>query len=411
MTIGEFGQLTRLSPKALRIYDRMGLLEPATVEHNGYRWYEEAQVRTGRLIALLRAAGLSLAEIGSVLDELRGSGERAAQRLERLLADKDRRHRSRRVLIRHVKATLREGEEPMFTIKTRRVPARRVMSIQRRLHAYQTDAFAGEARAVFGEHLRGSDPTGPFTLIFHGPVSDESDGPIEAVLGCPDHIQPTDVVGVRTEPAHDEAYTTLTKAQWEYPAILAAYDAVACSPEVKQRPGSGLSCREVYLAEPDEIDEHELICDVAWPLSDEARETAMEQKHLSVVERPEIPVMFKSCGDQQDAITRAWAELEHAVGSLRGRRFYGVFDPKSSEYWACAEVRDDDDPAVLGLERGTIAGGRYARLRLTGEPPAVYAEILPASKRLAEIPDADPEAPSVELYRRRDVIDLLQPLR
>jgi len=49
------------------------------------------------------------------------------------------------------------------------------------------------------------------------------------VLGCPDDVQPTDLIGIRTEPAHDEVYTTITKAQWAYPAILAAYDAVACS--------------------------------------------------------------------------------------------------------------------------------------------------------------------------------------
>jgi hypothetical protein len=137
---------------------------------------------------------------------------------------------------------------------------------------------------------------------------------------------------------------------------------------------------------------------------------ATEQPH-PVVERAEIAVMFKSCSDQQDAITRTWAELEDAVGALRGRKFYGVFDPRSSEYRACVEVREGDDPAALGLEAGTIAGGRYARVRLTGEPPALYAEILPAAERLAELPDADPEAPSVEFYRRRDVIDLLQPLR
>jgi hypothetical protein len=130
-----------------------------------------------------------------------------------------------------------------------------------------------------------------------------------------------------------------------------------------------------------------------------------------VVERAEVAVMFKACGDQQDAITRTWAELEDAVGSLRGRKFYGVFDPRSSEYRACVEVREGDDAATFGLERGTIAGGRYARLRLTGEPPTLYTQIAPAAERLAMRPDADPEAPSVEFYRRRDVIDLLQPLR
>jgi len=40
----------------------------------------------------------------------------------------------------------------------------------------------------------------------------------------------------------------------------------------------------------------------------------------------------------------------------------------------------------------------------------VYARILPAAKRLAQRPDANRQAPSIDFYRRRDVIDLLQPL-
>jgi hypothetical protein len=68
--------------------------------------------------------------------------------------------------------------------------------------------------------------------------------------------------------ADDEAYTTITKAQWAYPAILAAYDSVACSAPVRARPGSRLSCREVYLAEPHAIGEDDPICDVAFPLAD-----------------------------------------------------------------------------------------------------------------------------------------------
>jgi hypothetical protein len=50
------------------------------------------------------------------------------------------------------------------------------------------------------------------------------------------------------------------------PAILAAYDAVASSPAVTARPGGLLSCREVYHAEPDEIDDDQLTCDIAYPL-------------------------------------------------------------------------------------------------------------------------------------------------
>jgi DNA-binding transcriptional MerR regulator len=268
ISIGEFARRARLTPRALRIYDRIGLLRPVlTDKGTGYRRYGVAQVRIGQLISLLRSAGLGLADIELVLrDATVGSGL-AVDRLDALLSELDRRHANRKLLIRHVQATLREGGDPMFRIETRHVPACRVMSIQRRLHALEIDSFTREAKAAFTQHLAGAEPTGPFMLIFHGVADEESDGPIEAVLYCPDDVQPTEVIGIRTEPEHDEAYTTITNAQGAYPAILAAYDAVACSAEVTNRPGSGLSCREVYLAEPEAIGQDEAVCDVAFPLA------------------------------------------------------------------------------------------------------------------------------------------------
>jgi DNA-binding transcriptional MerR regulator len=267
MSIGEFARRTRLTAKALRIYDRTGLLRPVAIDDaSGYRRYGGGQVRTGQLIGLLRGAGLSLAQIGLILEDLGVDTDLAITRLERLLADIDRRHSDRKLLIRHIQTTLQGGDNSMFEIATRHVPSRRVMSVQRRLHQPEIDGFVREVRTAFAEHLDGVESTGPFTLIFHGVVDAESDGPLEAVLGCPDDVQPSDVIGIHTEPAHDEAYTTITKAQWAYPAILAAYDAVACSPQVTSRPGPRLSCREVYHAEPRAIAEDEIICDIAFPL-------------------------------------------------------------------------------------------------------------------------------------------------
>jgi predicted transcriptional regulator YdeE len=130
----------------------------------------------------------------------------------------------------------------------------------------------------------------------------------------------------------------------------------------------------------------------------------------SVVERGEVPVMFKLVADDQASITQGWAEVEEAVGSLRGRKFYGVVDKARGEYRVCAHMREDDDPAELGLEVGSIPGGRYARVRLNGEPPAVYELIAPTFEKLAARPDRDPSRPEIEFYRRRDVIDLLLPV-
>ena len=66
--IGEFARRVRLTHKALRLYDRIGLLRPVlTNEATGYRRYDVTQVRTGQLISLLRGAGLGLADVECVL--------------------------------------------------------------------------------------------------------------------------------------------------------------------------------------------------------------------------------------------------------------------------------------------------------------------------------------------------------
>jgi DNA-binding transcriptional MerR regulator len=265
---GEFSRRTGLSLKALRIYDELGLLKPATVAPGtGRRGYAAAQIRPARLIGMLRGAGLSLTGIGPVLDDLaRADPDGAATRLDRHLAALEQSHTSRRLLISQLKAIMREEDPAMFPIQTRHVPAQQVMSIQRRLRAPGTDPFVREARAAFAAHLNGRAPAGPFILIFHGVVDHESDGPLEAVLGCPPGTGPTDLIGIRTEPAHDEAFTAIIRTQWDFPAILAAYDAVACSPAVTGRPRSSLSCREVYWADPATVGPDEKVCDIAFPL-------------------------------------------------------------------------------------------------------------------------------------------------
>ncbi|WFE60779.1 MerR family transcriptional regulator [Micromonospora sp. WMMD712] len=67
LTIGGFARAARLTPKALRLYDKLGLLRPAAVDpESGYRLYEPAQLERARLIASLRRIGMPLAEIGAV---------------------------------------------------------------------------------------------------------------------------------------------------------------------------------------------------------------------------------------------------------------------------------------------------------------------------------------------------------
>ncbi|MCX4507453.1 MerR family transcriptional regulator [Streptomyces anulatus] len=68
VTIGEFARLSRLSAKALRRYDELGLLRPALVDPvNGYRYYDPAQVEGARLVAWLRRIGMPLSRIGRIV--------------------------------------------------------------------------------------------------------------------------------------------------------------------------------------------------------------------------------------------------------------------------------------------------------------------------------------------------------
>jgi DNA-binding transcriptional MerR regulator len=60
----EFSAVTGLSVKALRLYDERGLLVPARADRvTGYRRYAEDQIATAGRIALLRRAGIGLADI------------------------------------------------------------------------------------------------------------------------------------------------------------------------------------------------------------------------------------------------------------------------------------------------------------------------------------------------------------
>jgi PPM family protein phosphatase len=69
LNIGAFARASRLSPKALRLYDELGLLRPAHVDPvNGYRRYEPAQLERARLVAWLRRLGMPLARIKRVCD-------------------------------------------------------------------------------------------------------------------------------------------------------------------------------------------------------------------------------------------------------------------------------------------------------------------------------------------------------
>jgi DNA-binding transcriptional MerR regulator len=70
LTIGDFARLGQVSPRMLRHYDDIGLLQPARVDpQTGYRHYDVTQLRQLHRLLALRDLGFTLEQVRSVLDD------------------------------------------------------------------------------------------------------------------------------------------------------------------------------------------------------------------------------------------------------------------------------------------------------------------------------------------------------
>ncbi|HEX6702899.1 MAG TPA: MerR family transcriptional regulator [Gaiellaceae bacterium] len=246
--IGRFAQAARLSQKALRLYDENGLLPPQRIdEDSGYRFYSWRQLRLARRIALLREAGMPLAEIRRLLDDPRPELIDAYR--ARLEAELDERER----VLDFVRATIEEG--PMYEVKVRRAGEERYASWTDRVPQEQVEEFViASLRELASEH----EPAGhPFTL-YHGLApgneGEEAEiGPVEVCLPARD--------GDRTLPEGEVAYAIARGDQCRYPQIVGAYDAVW---EWAREHGRDLAGppREIYRFEAGE----ERVFEIAWPL-------------------------------------------------------------------------------------------------------------------------------------------------
>lgn len=89
-SIQEVARLAGTTSRTLRHYDDIGLLEPARVGSNGYRYYDRAALVRLQRILLLRELGLGLPAIAEVLDGQREESRALAGHLEWLRQEQDR---------------------------------------------------------------------------------------------------------------------------------------------------------------------------------------------------------------------------------------------------------------------------------------------------------------------------------
>jgi DNA-binding transcriptional MerR regulator len=274
MSIGEFARRSRLSPKALRLYDELGLLAPARVDDSsGYRFYDAGQLERARVVAALRQLRMPLAEIKAILaiDE----PVAAAGAVAEYWAGVETEHSARRRLAGYLVDRISGKRSVMYEVETRKMPSRSVLCLKR-------NVMGGEQAWALGKEFVGMLRSRPLPrmggregaafCIYWSQISEDSDGPLEWCIPVPDD-QAEDLAGhypelsLRTEPAHREAFVHLgpglevSPAQWQlvWESLQTWADGQA------ERP-SDLGMRITYLAgsPPDETRGPD--CDFAVPL-------------------------------------------------------------------------------------------------------------------------------------------------
>src|SRR5580700_2125648 len=256
MTIGAFASRTRLSPKALRLYDQLGLLPPAhTDPANGYRFYSDDQVERARLVGLLRRLDMPLDVIAGIVAKPSAEAADAVghywAQVESVIAD-------RKVLVSYIQARLTGDDMSSYDVQIRTVPERKLLTIGRHLYLPETAAFFGDAFA----RLRAAAPglTGvagyPF-LVFYGDVSEDTDP--RAVAAMAD-------VQLRTESGHDEAFIRLAKKDMAWPAMQPAVDALERWLTEQRREAAG-PLRQVLIADQRTAAPETPVCDLSVPLA------------------------------------------------------------------------------------------------------------------------------------------------
>ncbi|MYS90156.1 MULTISPECIES: MerR family transcriptional regulator [Streptomyces] len=278
LTIGAFAARARLSAKALRLYDRLGLLSPAFVdEATGYRYYRAGQVERARLVAMLRQLDMPLARIAEVVAA--GDGPTAAELLGAYWAQVEARVAGQRTLAGYLRGRLSGRSSEMyqkFAIETVDVPEQVVITEKRHILADELPAWIGAALGRLEEAAREcGGMTGVPYVAYHAEVSMESDGPAEACVPVADATAArawaerhgrARGTAVRVVPAQRLAYTRITKAQVAHPQILAAFEAVEEWMAAEGLTATG-PCRELYFADWEAAGPEDPVCDVAFPVS------------------------------------------------------------------------------------------------------------------------------------------------
>lgn len=206
--IGDFSKLSQVSVKTLRYYDEIGLLRPGEIDRfTSYRYYAASQLSRLNRILLLKGLGLSLDQIGRLLesdlppDQLRGMLKLRRAEIERSIEEEEAR-------LARVAALLNQIEQENtimsnYDVVIKKVTPVRIASIRDVVANYSAQGeLWGELEGYLAQH--NVKPVAPCITIDHNEGYKERDvdlevcEPIDAALPTTDRVHVYDLPAVET---------------------------------------------------------------------------------------------------------------------------------------------------------------------------------------------------------------------
>ena len=278
--IGKFSLITRLSPKALRLYDDRGLLVPEVKDLcTGYRYYTGTQIPRGVSIKTLCGLGFSLCEIDVLLT---AKAEHDTATINELFSRRRGEIRSEVQRLQQVEAILANEAASLESIyMSLNEPLIKDVPPQRIVGKKGTGAY-GETISrlmprlcsqIFSEENQrnGLKVTGPFMTLYHDCEYREKDATMECVAPITGRIVLSDPdMEVRTLPG-GKVLSLIHKGS--YNKLHEAWSRIGAYAEEREFVPNGPH-REVYLNDPNTVGEEELLTELQIPVDMAARKSS-----------------------------------------------------------------------------------------------------------------------------------------
>lgn len=269
--IGKFSEVTRLSKKALYCYERKGLLVPVQKDIcTGYRYYAQTQIETGIWITALTTLGFSQDEAAIIIN----SDDKNSQNMQKLI---EKQLRNVRCNIRRLDMAERvlssdNPFEEMFKLQLenweiKEISPVRVMSIKgegpyAEIVGPLIEQLCAEVYSPENQK-NGIKCTGPVTAIYTSEECDETGGPVEVALPVAGTVAlKNPSMEIRTLPdtraltvIHKGSYFNLGMTHKKLYEYIQEHNLKCSGP-----------ARELYLNDPAETAEEDLIVEIQYPV-------------------------------------------------------------------------------------------------------------------------------------------------